>query len=34
MDEILKYMLTGPAPLQFVDGVLCREDGSPFFENI
>ena len=34
MDEILKYMLTVPAPLKFVDGVLCREDGSPFFENI
>ena len=34
MDEILKYMLTVPAPLKFVDGVLCREDGTPFFENI
>ena len=34
MDEILKYMLTVPTPLKFADGVLCREDGSPFFENI
>ena len=34
MDEILKYMLTGPTPLKFTDGVLCREDGTPFFENI
>ena len=34
MDEILKYMLTVPTPLKFRDGVLCREDGTPFFENI
>ena len=34
MDEILKYMLTVPTPLKFSDGILCREDGSPFFENI
>ena len=34
MDEILKYMLTAPTPLKFVDGVLCSEDGTPFFSNI
>ena len=34
MDEILKYMMTVPTPLKFVDDVLCREDGTPFFENI
>lgn len=34
MDEILKYMLTVPTPLKFIDGVLCTEDGVPFFENI
>ena len=34
MDEILKYMLTVPTPLKFVDDVLCYEDGTPFFENI
>ena len=34
MDEILKYMLTAPTPLSFTDGVLRREDGTPFFENI
>ena len=34
MDEILKYMLTQPTPLKFVDGVLCSEDGEPFFSNI
>jgi len=34
MDEILKYMLTVPTPLRFVDGVLCTEDGTPFFTNI
>ena len=34
MDEILKYMLTVPTPLKFIDGVLCTEDGTPFFENI
>ena len=34
MDEILKYMLTVPTPLKFVDDILCREDGTPFFENI
>ncbi len=34
MDEILKYMLTVPTPLKFSDGILCREDGTPFFENI
>ena len=34
MDEILKYMLTAPTPLKFEDGVLRREDGSPFFDHI
>ena len=34
MDEILKYMLTTPTPLRFQDEILCREDGTPFFENI
>ena len=34
MDEILKYMLTVPTPLKFIDGVLCTEDGVPFFKNI
>ena len=34
MDEILKYMLTVPTPLKFRDGVLCREDGTPFFDHI
>ena len=34
MDEILKYMLTVPTPLKFTDGVLCTEDGTPFFRNI
>ncbi len=34
MDEILKYMLTVPTPLKFVDGVLRREDGSAFFDHI
>ena len=34
MDEILKYMLTVPTPLKFVDGVLCTEDSTPFFTNI
>ncbi|MCR4877439.1 MAG: DEAD/DEAH box helicase [Clostridiales bacterium] len=34
MDEILKYMLTVPTPLKFTEGVLCLEDGTPFFENI
>ena len=34
MDEILKYMLTVPTPLKFVDDVLCREDGTPFFDHI
>jgi len=34
MDEILKYMLTTPTPLKFVDGILCREDNTPFFEHI
>ena len=34
MDEILKYMLTAPTPLKFIDGVLCTEDGVPFFKNI
>ena len=34
MDEILKYMLTAPTPLRFIDGVLCTEDGTPFFTNI
>ena len=32
--RILKYMLTSPTPLSFKDGVLRREDGEPFFENI
>ena len=34
MDEILKYMLTAPTPLKFEEGVLRKEDGSAFFENI
>ena len=34
MDEILKYMLTVPTPLKFVDDILCTEDGTPFFEHI
>ena len=34
MDEILKYMLTVPTPLSFVDGVLRTKDGEPFFDNI
>ncbi len=34
MDEILKYMLTVPTPLKFIDGVLCAEDGVPFFDHI
>ena len=34
MDEILKYMLTAPTPLNFEDNVLRREDGTAFFENI
>lgn len=34
MDEILKYMLTVPTPLKFRDGVLCREDDTPFFDHI
>ena len=34
MDEILKYMLTVPTPLEFRDGILCFSDGTPFFENI
>lgn len=34
MDEILKYMLTVPTPLKFEDGVLRREDGTPFFTDI
>ena len=34
MDEILKYMITVPMPLHFSDGVLRREDESPFFEHI
>jgi len=34
MDEILKYMLSQPAPLHFEDGILKNETGRPFFENI
>ena len=34
MDEILKYMLSAPTPLKFADGVLRREDGTPFFDHI
>ena len=34
MDEILKYMLTAPTPLKFEDGVLCNEEGAPFFDHI
>ena len=34
MDEILKYMLTVPTPLKFEDGILCTEDGTPFFDHI
>jgi len=34
MDEILKYMLSKPTPLKFVDGVLRDEDGNAFFDHI
>ena len=35
MDAILKYMKTEPTPLHFDEaGILRREDGSAFFENI
>ena len=34
MDEILKYMLTSPTPLKFVDDVLRKEDGTAFFDHI
>lgn len=35
MDEILRYLQTEPTPLHFdTNGILCREDGTPFFENI
>ena len=34
MDEILKYMIAKPLPLNFEDGILRNEDGTPFFDNI
>lgn len=35
MDEILRYMIAKPLPLHFNDaGVLCKEDGEPFFDNV
>ena len=35
MDEILKYMQTTPDRLHFDEhGILCDEDGAPFFKNI
>ncbi|MBQ8162126.1 MAG: DEAD/DEAH box helicase [Clostridia bacterium] len=34
MDEILRYMISTPTPLHFQDGILLREDGSTFFENV
>ena len=34
MDEIMKYMIARPVALHFEDGVLRREDGTAFFENI
>lgn len=35
MDEILRYMIAKPLPLYFNDaGVLCKEDGEPFFDNV
>lgn len=34
MDEILKYMIAKPLPLHFEDGILRKEDGTPFFDNI
>ena len=35
MDEILKYMKSKPTDLKFDDaGILRKEDGEPFFENI
>lgn len=34
MDEILKYMLSVPIQLKFSDDILCREDGTPFFDHI
>ena len=34
-DEILKYIMAKPIPLHFDDmGILCKEDGEPFFENM
>ena len=35
MDEILKYMISKPVKLHFgEEGVLCQEDGKPFFEHV
>ena len=34
MDEILRYMLSAPTPLSFVDDILRTADGEPFFEHI
>ncbi len=34
MEEILRYMISRPSPLHFESGVLRREDGTPFFENV
>lgn len=34
-DEILKYIMAKPIPLHFDEmGILCKEDGEPFFENM
>jgi ATP-dependent RNA helicase DeaD len=34
-DEILKYIMAKPTPLHFDEmGILCKEDGEPFFENM
>ena len=34
MDEILRYMIAKPTPLHFKEGVLRREDETPFFDHI
>ena len=34
-DDILKYIMAKPVPLKFNDlGILVKEDGEPFFENM
>ncbi|MEG2252656.1 MAG: C-terminal helicase domain-containing protein, partial [Clostridia bacterium] len=34
-DAILKYIMAKPVPLKFSEmGILCTEDGEPFFENM